>query len=115
MKKIALITHCFVLCFFVGSGYCASAKYSGSDSRDPFYPYQAPATNQSQSSSQTVSYVVGGVLWSPKSPRIIINGKRFAEGDSLDGMKIISIDKKGAKIKSGSREGYLTKQGLAWL
>lgn len=44
------------------------------------------------------SFKVQGVIWGAKITQAIINNKVLVVGDSLDGAKVVSIDKKGVVL-----------------
>ena len=53
--------------------------------------------------SPEVSWEVKGIVYSPTEPMAYINGKRVGINDSVDGARVISIERKKVTMERGGR------------
>lgn len=57
------------------------------------------------------NFKVQGVIWGGKFPQAIINNKVLGVGDSIEGVEIIKIDKKGITLNFAGRTATLAAPG----
>ncbi len=106
-------------------------EYSSGDLRDPFGDLFQLAIEREkkrkeesiQAPQETVEpekplpsldkFQVQGVVWGGKFPQAIINNKIFGVGDSIEGVEITSIDKKGVTLNFAGRMATLVTPGNA--
>jgi hypothetical protein len=55
--------------------------------------------------------VVKGLVWNTDEPQAIVNDKVVRVGDSIDGMKIISIQKKGVEFHNNGLKVFVDVSG----
>ena len=90
-------------------------KYSGEGLRDPFFENAEISASTASSVIAPDAWVLNGILWSPTRTRAQVNGQFVKTGDTIGGMEIVSIDRKGVRFRSNNnKEGYLTRQGIQW-
>jgi len=87
-------------------------EYSSGQLRDPFQTYIIKEKKTDSIERVSIStqpeidlskFKVQGIIWGGKITQAIINDQVFTVGDSIDGVKILSIDKKGVSL--GLAEG----------
>ena len=74
-------------------------------------PLSSPASTQAQPSSFSITDIraeklglkVDGIFWDETKPMGIINGKIVGEGDSVEGLRIIKIQKKSLQVQKGAQ------------
>lgn len=105
-------------------------EYSSGDLRDPFGDlFQLAAEREKkekemqsiQSPQETTEpekplpsldkFQVQGVVWGGKFPQAIINNKILGVGDSIEGVEIVSIEKKGITLNFAGRMATLATPG----
>ncbi len=57
------------------------------------------------------NFKVQGVIWGGKFPQAIINNKVLGVGDSIEGVEIVEIDKKGITLNFAGRTATLAAPG----
>ena len=104
--------------------------YSSGDLRDPFNDlFQLAAEKEKKekerqpveiSQDDTVSvapmpsldkFKVQGIIWGGKFPQAIINNKILSVGDSLEGLKIVNIEKVGVTLSFAGKMVSLSAPG----
>ncbi|MDD5613470.1 MAG: hypothetical protein PHQ54_00160 [Candidatus Omnitrophica bacterium] len=88
----------------------SEAKYVGSDLRDPFKSYLPEAKIDKTSSvilRELSTLNLTGIIWG-EDPMAIINGKVYRVGESILGIKIVEIDKRGVLLEHQG-ESYILK------
>ncbi|MFC1804229.1 hypothetical protein ACFLZ3_00120 [Candidatus Omnitrophota bacterium] len=78
-------------------------QYAASALRDPFSEYKseepvALEDKQKKEAATPPSLTVQGIIWGGKFPQAIINDRAVKEGDSLEGARIVRIEKQGVNI-----------------
>jgi len=100
-------------------------EYSSEDLRDPFsnlFQLAKEKKEQSiQASQESIdpqrpkpnleNFKVQGVIWGSKFPQAIINNKILGVGDLIDGVEIVSIEKKGVALSFGGMVANLAAPG----
>jgi len=56
-------------------------------------------------------FKVQGLIWGGKFPQAIINNKVLGVGDSIEGVEIVNIDKKGITLDFAGRKAVLANPG----
>ncbi len=94
-------------------------EYKAQELRDPFKGYEAKQDSKGKTTtvSQLPPLSVQGVVWGGQTPQAIINGSVVTPGETISGVKVISIDKYGVKVLFEGRPyevlspagGYLKK------
>lgn len=111
----AHLTSLFLLASIVLCGPAWSeAKYSFESARDPFFEEVEESAATILTESPAESWVLGGILWSPTGGQARINGQSVKAGDRMGDVEVLSIEKKGVKLKRNGKIGILTKQGIQW-
>ncbi len=95
------------------------AGYTSDQLRDPFRSYiikenKAALVQENITAQPEIDlskFVVQGIIWGGKVPQAIINDQVFTVGDSIEGAKILSIDKKGVKLDLTSGIATLAAPG----
>lgn len=105
-------------------------EYGSGDLRDPFSDLlqaaiekeraekeareaEAPPedANLERSAVDLSKFKVQGVIWGSKSSQVIINNKILGVGDSIDGAKIVNIEKSGITLDVGGSTANLPAPG----
>ncbi|MDD5561852.1 MAG: hypothetical protein PHT50_06995 [Candidatus Omnitrophica bacterium] len=105
-------------------------EYSSGDLRDPFGDLLQLAIEKEQQEKEEKSkqqpreeanpqksminldqFKVQGVVWGGRLPLVIINNKILGVGDSIDGAKIVNIDKKGVTLNLAGEKINLPAPG----
>jgi len=78
-------------------------EYKAGDLKDPFQRYKEekipPGAQQKESGLSTPpSLTVQGIIWGGRFPQAIINNKVVKVGDTIEGARVISIDKEGITL-----------------
>ncbi len=89
--------------------------YGAEDSRDPFWDYlpkeeteKTAKANLKSSEPVLPALKVQGIIWGGNFPQAIINNNVLKIGDTIEGAKIIKIDKAGIMVSYGGREYELS-------
>lgn len=124
MKKIKIITVFFLIFFLAGAAFFVAVSraqegmpslkvqvsYGSENLRDPFKsPIQSedlnqPGTVAAGPEMPLPALKVQGVFWGASFPQVIINDKIAKVGDTIDGVKILSISKDIIEVFFGSRQ-----------
>ena len=114
-RRGALVWVFAVSIFFQGSSW--AVEYTGQDARDPFSSPGILSGSRPDSggtavsdSPETLPLRLQGIIWVPKKPRAIINGRRVVEGAEINGAKVVEIRKKEVTILFNGREVILKPQ-----
>lgn len=77
---------------------------------EPFVTSKATGTNASSNSVETSlpNFTVQGLIWGGNFPQAIINNKVLKVGDTIEGARIISIDKAGVSLFFNERQYRLS-------
>ncbi|MDD5505631.1 MAG: hypothetical protein PHR73_02615 [Candidatus Omnitrophica bacterium] len=105
-------------------------EYTSGDLRDPFsdlfqlaaekekkekeeQKIQAPLENiePEKPLPSLDKFKVQGLIWGGKFPQAIINNKVLGVGDSIEGVEIVNIDKKGITLDFAGRKAVLANPG----
>jgi len=105
-------------------------EYSSGDLRDPFIDlFQLSIENEQKEKEMKnirvpkevtktqeplpslEKFKVQGVIWGGKFPQAIINNKVLGVGDSIDGVEIVNIEKKGITLNLAGRAFNLAPPG----
>jgi len=105
-------------------------EYTSGDLRDPFSDLFQLAEEKAkkEKEAQTIqaplenivpdkplpsldNFKVQGVIWGGKFPQAIINNKVLGVGDSIEGVEIVKIDKKGITLNFAGRTATLAALG----
>jgi len=106
--------------------------YSSGDLRDPFNDLFRIAAEKEKREKEhriietpqddTVSvapmpsldkFKVQGIIWGGKFPQAIINSKILSVGDTLEGLKIVNIEKKGVTLSFAGKLVSLSAPGIS--
>jgi hypothetical protein len=85
-------------------------EYKAEGLRDPFQSplveAKTPAITETSGAAESVppSLTVQGLVWGGNFPQAIVNNKVVRTGDTIDGTRIISIDKDGVTVLFGERQ-----------
>jgi hypothetical protein len=52
---------------------------------------------------------IQGLIWNSQMPQAIINGRVVKEGDIIEGVKIVTIDKTGVTVEHLDRKVFISK------
>lgn len=94
-------------------------EYKAQNLRDPF---QSPLKKEAETITEVIpeapppdlsSLTVQGIVWGGKMPQAIINNKVVKVGDTIEGMRIVSIDKEGITVSQGNRNYNLSSPAAA--
>ena len=95
-----------------------NVAYKAWDLRDPFQDFK-PKINKKAEVSESVEkppqpppLTVQGLIWGGRFPQAIINNKVVKEGDTLEGARIISINKEGVTVSFELREYKLSSPAV---
>jgi cytoskeletal protein RodZ len=69
-----------------------------------------PATRTAQTQTQTNSIRLQSIFYRLRNPTVIINGKTLGVGDTLDGIKVVSIQRTSVEIVQNGKYRTLTLQ-----
>lgn len=108
-EKVAVATpECLEKAFIDVNGYAGKAWGS-----DPFRTWpQAPQRGPVSKAAQEISWIVTGILHSPDNPMAFVNGRSARIGDTVDGAKIVAIDRKKVTLLfKGRRLQVAVKKG----
>jgi hypothetical protein len=84
-------------------------EYKAQSLRDPFQDYIEEAETVTPAPVEPVpvqlpAVTIQGIVWGGTTPQAIINNKVVKVGDTIEGMRVISIDKSGITVSYGNRE-----------
>ncbi len=137
--KIIFILILFINFPYIGLGQNGDSiisrpviEYSSGDLRDPFGDLFNLAAEKEKKEKEMQSFEapleeaevavpmpsldkfkVQGVIWGGNFPQAIINNKVLSIGDSIEGVKIINIEKKGITLSFAGRTANLPTPGNA--
>jgi len=69
--------------------------------KDPFFRDPTPSTNVSPENVPALHLL--GILYRRTGAQVLINGRIAAEGDIVDGYRIVSINRENVTLQSGNR------------
>ncbi len=98
----------------LGPSVLAEVRYDAEDKRDPFFGVNDAAPVPVVYDEGTEQWEFEGFLSSPTISYAKINGQVVKVGDRIRDAEVLSIDKKGVRLRRNGRAGYLTKQGIQW-
>lgn len=80
-----------------------SVEYNAQNLRDPFQVLTTEETEEGERLSQMEetpppNLTVQGVIWGASFPQAIINNKVVKVGDTIDGARVVNIDKDGVVV-----------------
>ncbi|TAM41240.1 hypothetical protein EPN54_02050 [bacterium] len=85
-------------------------EYKSGNLRDPFLPLKMVQEEKAAGGGQRMDLIqvgssvgdlkVQGIIWGGRFPQAIINDKVLTVGDTIGGVKLLSIDKNGITLSS---------------
>ena len=81
----------------------ASVRAEDPPLRDPMQPYR-PAASDGREGSAPRRYELSAVLISATRRVAVVNGRRYQQGDRVDGAEIIGIEPKLVHLREGSED-----------
>lgn len=107
MNKLSIVFLIILFIFLTAVNYGYSeVKYLGDQYRDPL----KSVLPQSPKKRPSLELNVQGIIWGSDTPSAIINGEVMNVGDTIQGAKIVKINKKGIVVSVGE-ESFLFKTG----
>lgn len=121
-KEIVLLTVVFILIVKEGKTLPESAtedlslrrkiEYKAQDFKDPFWPPKKEKEEEKEEEmpkEEAVAVplpnlIIQGLVWGSGLPQVIINNEVLKIGDTIEGVRIIDIDKDGITVFFGNRE-----------
>lgn len=121
-KEIVLLTVVFILIVKEGKTLPESAtedlplrrkiEYKAQDFKDPFWPPKKEKEEEKEEKmpkEEAVAVplpnlIIQGLVWGSGLPQVIINNEVLKIGDTIEGVRIIDIDKDGITVFFGNRE-----------
>jgi len=86
-------------------------EYKSEKLREPFQEEKIETKEQPQVQIETgplPTLQIQGIVWGGSIPQAIINSKVFRVGDTIEGVRITDINKKGVTVFFGNRQYNLT-------
>jgi hypothetical protein len=106
--------------------------YSSGDLRDPFrdllqvaeenekkkketQEFDTPASESEQSVPvpSLEKFKVQGIIWGGRFPQAIVNNKMVVIGDTIEGFKVVNIEKKGVTLSFSGKTAILSAPGIS--
>lgn len=96
-----------IFCLFFSSP-AAAVEYTGKDLRDPFNKSGGDVFVQGPSASPLS---LDGIIWSPKKPLALINGKLVGVGAKFNGVEVMEIGRENVRINVNGQALVLERKG----
>lgn len=97
----------FIFCLFFSS-VAAAVEYTSKDLRDPFSESVGDASAPGPSAAPLS---LDGIIWSPKKPLALINGKLVGVGAMINGSEVVEIGRENVRISTNGQSFLLERKG----
>ena len=81
---------------------------SDAASHDATTTVQIPFGEQKPGAPQLPTLLVHGIVWGTARPQALINGGLYEIGDTVEGARIVSIERRGVTVEAGGTRAVLT-------